>query len=49
MYVLYIGKHNVITQLTAKDKDEYESQQELLDNEGLPSNLPFTLVIFKGL
>ena len=41
MYLLYIGK--VITQLMAKDKDEDDCQQESLDNEELPSKLPFVL------
>ena len=30
----------IITELTSKDTDEEDSQQESLDNEELPSKLP---------
>ena len=33
-------KNKIIAQLTSKDTDKEDSQQELLDDEELPSKLP---------
>ena len=38
-------KDKIITQLTSKDTNEEESQQESLDNKGLPAII--TLIMFK--